>query len=159
MQNNDILRSLRYTFDFGDDQMIRIFGLGGLETTRAEVSDWLKKDDDEAFNPLGDFKLAAFLNGLITYKRGAKEGAVPLPENRLTNNQILRKLKIALELTDEEQLKILELAGRIISKHELSAFYRKPEQKQYRLCKDQILRNFLQGMRQYYREGTNESDT
>jgi len=159
MQNNDILRSLRYTFDFGDDQMIRIFGLGGLETTRAEVSDWLKKDDDEAFNPLADFKLAAFLNGLITYKRGAKEGAIPLPENRLTNNQILRKLKIALELTDEAQLKILELAGRIISKHELSAFYRKPEQKQYRLCKDQILRNFLQGLRQYYREGTNESDT
>ncbi|WP_162415510.1 YehS family protein [Cyclobacterium roseum] len=158
MQNNDILRSLRYTFDFGDDQMMRIFGMGGLEATRAEVSDWLKKDDDEAFNPLSDFKLAAFLNGLIIYKRGKKEGPQPLPENRLTNNLILRKLKIALELKDGDLLQVLELAGRTISKHELSAFFRKPEQKQYRLCKDQIMRNFLQGLQQQYRSPANESD-
>lgn len=151
MQNNDILRSLRYTFDFGDDQMIRIFGLGGLQASRAEVSDWLKKDDDEAFNPLSDFRLAAFLNGLIVLNRGKKDGPQPLPESRLTNNLILRKLKIALELKNEDILQLLELAGRHISKHEISAFFRKPEQKQYRLCRDQIMRNFLQGLQQQYR--------
>lgn len=158
MQNNDILRSLRYTFDFGDDQMMGIFGLGGLEASRAEVSDWLKKDDDEAFNPLSDFKLAAFLNGLIIQKRGKKDGPSPLPESRLTNNLILRKLKIALDLKDEEMLHLLELAGRHISKHELSAFFRKPEQKQYRLCKDQIMRNFLQGLQRQYRGPANEKE-
>lgn len=151
MHNNDILRSLRYTFDFGDEQMMRIFALGNLEVTRAEVSDWLKKNDDEAFHPLNDFKLAVFLNGLINYKREKKEGAPPVPESRLTNNIILRKLKIALQLNDEDMLEILDLAGRKISKHELSAFFRKPEQNQYRLCKDQIMRNFLQGMQKRYR--------
>ncbi len=138
--------------------MIGIFGLGGLEASRAEVSDWLKKDDDEAFNPLSDFKLAAFLNGLIIHKRGKKEGPSPLPESRLTNNLILRKLKIALDLKDEGMIHLLNLAGRPISKHELSAFFRKPEQKQYRLCKDQIMRNFLQGLQREYRGSANDKE-
>lgn len=156
MHNNDILRSLRYTFDFRDEQMIHIFSQGDLEVSRAEVSDWLKKNDDEAFHPLNDFKLAVFLNGLINYKRGKKDGPQPLPENRLTNNIILRKLKIALQLKDEDMLEILEMAGRKISKHELSAFFRKPDQSQYRLCKDQIMRNFLQGMQHKYRGNQEE---
>ncbi|MBD3626996.1 DUF1456 family protein [Cyclobacterium sp.] len=156
MHNNDILRSLRYTFDFRDDQMIHIFSQADMEVSRAEVSDWLKKNDDEAFHPLNDFKLAVFLNGLINYKRGKKEGSQPVPESRLSNNIILRKLKIALQLKDEDMLEILELAGRKISKHELSAFFRKPEQSQYRVCKDQIMRNFLQGMQKKYRGNQEE---
>ena len=146
MQNNDVIRSLRYTFDFGDDQMIKIFNLAELEVTRAEVSDWLKRDDDPEAQPISDFKLAVFLNGLITYKRGKKEGPQPVPESRLTNNQIIRKIKIALKLQTEDIIEILALAGRNMSKHEISAFFRKPDQHQYRLCRDQVLRNFLQGL-------------
>ena len=130
MQNNDVIRSLRYTFDFGDDQMIKIFGLAELEVTRTEVSDWLKRDDDPESKPINDFKLAVFLNGLIIYKRGKKEGPQPVPESRLSNNQIIRKIKIALELQNEDIMEILALAGREMSKHEISAFFRKPEQAQ-----------------------------
>jgi uncharacterized protein YehS (DUF1456 family) len=61
------------------------------------------------------------------------------------------KLKIALNLKAEDVLEILELAEFRISKHELSAFFRKPGHKHYRECKDQILRNFLQGMQLKYR--------
>ena len=46
MTNNDVLRRIRYTFNFDDTKMIHIFGLGGLQVTRAQNSDWLKKDDD-----------------------------------------------------------------------------------------------------------------
>ncbi|MFK7899908.1 MAG: DUF1456 family protein, partial [Cyclobacteriaceae bacterium] len=49
-------------------------------------------------------------------------------------------------------LAILDLANLRVSKHELSAFFRKPGQSQYRLCKDQILRNFLHGMQMKYRK-------
>ena len=115
MQNNDVIRSLRYTFDFGDDQMIKIFNLAELEVTRAEVSDWLKRDDDPEAQPISDFKLAVFLNGLINYKRGKKEGPQPVPESRLTNNQIIRKIKIALKLQTEDIIEILALAGRNMS--------------------------------------------
>lgn len=152
MDNNDIIRRIRYSFDINDSKMIEIFGLGDVKVTRAEISSWLKKDIDPDYVLLPDFQLAVFLNGLIIEKRGKKEGPKPIPEKRLNNNNILRKLKIALNLKDEDMLELLKIADFTISKHELSAFFRKPGQSQYRECKDQILRNFLRGMQLKYRE-------
>lgn len=146
MNNNDILRRIRYTFDFNDSKMIELFGLADLEVTRAQISDWMKKEEYPDFQNLNDNQLATFLNGLIIDRRGKKEGVQPVNEKRLNNNIIFRKLKIALNLQDEDILEILMMADMRIGKHELSAFFRNPTQKQYRLCKDQILRNFIQGM-------------
>jgi uncharacterized protein YehS (DUF1456 family) len=152
MTNNDILRRIRYIFDFGDSKMIAVFGLADHQVSREQISDWLKNDDDPAYRTCSDTQLAIFLNGLIYDKRGRKEGAQPEPEKRLTNNIILKKLKIALNLKAEDVLEILHLAGFQLSKHELSAFFRKPGHKHYRECKDQILRNFLKGMQLKYRQ-------
>ena len=151
MTNNDILRRIRYTFDFSDSKMIAIFGLAEHQVTRGQISDWLKKDDDSAYQKCSDTQLAIFLNGLINDKRGKKEGPQPAPEQRLTNNIIFRKLKIALNLKAEDTLEIMTLADLRISKHELSAFFRKPGHKHYRECKDQILRKFLKGVQLKYR--------
>lgn len=151
MKNNDILRRLRYAFDFTDSKMISLFALGGEEVTREQISDWMKKEEDPAFKSLHDIKLAVFLNGFIQDRRGKKEGEQPKPEKQLTNNMILRKLKIALDLKEEDILALLELAGMTMSKHEISAFFRSPDQNQYRLCKDQVLRNFIQGVQMKYR--------
>lgn len=150
MQNNQVLRRLRYIFSFNDQQMMSLFASGNYPATRAEVSSWLKKEEDAGYEELSDPMLATFLNGLINEKRGKKEGPQPAPEMVLNNNIILRKLKIALNLKDTDLLGILALAGRKISKHELSAFFRKPTQPQYRECQDQILRNLLQGMEVKY---------
>lgn len=152
MTNNDILRRIRYTFNFSDSKMVAIFGLANLEVTRGQVSDWLKKEDDPAYRNCTDTQLATFLNGLIIDKRGKKDGPPPRPEKQLTNNIIFRKLKIALNLQSEDVLDILKLANLRISKHELSAFFRKPDHKHYRNCKDQILRNFLKGVQLKYRD-------
>lgn len=151
MDNNNVLQRLRYTFDLSDDQMIEIFGLVEVAVTRAEISDWLKKEEDPEFKKLHDKPLATFLNGFIALKRGKREGEPPKPEKKLTNNLILRKLKIALNLQSEDILAILELADFKLSKHELSAFFRKPGQNQYRICKDQVLRNFLMGLQLKHR--------
>lgn len=151
MTNNDILRRLRYTFDFNDDKMIALFGLADLKVTRAQISDWLKKEEDESFQKLEDRTLAIFLNGFIADKRGKRPGPAPRPENQLNNNIILRKLKIALELKDEDIMDIMQLVDLKFSKHEISAFFRKFTQKQYRVCKDQFLRNFLKGLQVQYR--------
>jgi len=150
--NNDILRRIRYTFDFNDSKMIAVFGLADHQVTREQISDWLKKDDDPAYQKCSDTHLAIFLNGLINDKRGKKEGPQPEPEQRLTNNIIFRKLKIALNLKAEDILEIMDLANLHISKHELSAFFRKPDHKHYRDCNDQILRNFLKGVQLKYRD-------
>ncbi|GMQ24663.1 DUF1456 family protein [Algoriphagus sp. oki45] len=152
MNNNDILRTLRYTFDLNDFVMIDIFSNGGLEVNRTQVSDWLKKEDDPEFKSLYDVDLAAFLNGFIVLKRGKKDDQpLPSPEKKLNNNLVLRKLKIALNLRDEDMLEIFGLRGFRISKHEISAFFRSPSQHQYRVCKDQILRNFLMGLQLKFR--------
>ena len=152
MTNNDILCRIRYTFDFSDSKMIAIFNLANLEVTRTQVSDWLKKENDPAYQICTDINLAIFLNGLINYKRGKKEELQPQPEKRLTNNIIFRKLKIALNLKADDVLDIMDLANLRISKHELSAFFRKPDHKHYRDCKDQILRSFLKGVQLKYRD-------
>lgn len=156
MKNNDILRRLRYTFDFSDDKVIRLFGLGGLEVTREQISNWLKKDDDPQYVALNDKPMACFLNGLIIEKRGAREDGPPKPEQRLNNNMVLVKLKIALNFKAEDVLDMLALAGFKLGKHELSAFFRKAGHKQYRECLDQVLRNFLQGMQIKFRDKTHE---
>lgn len=154
MTHNDILRRLRYAFDLGDSKVIALFSLADLEVSRAQMSDWLKKDDDPAYQAIKDIELATFLNGFIHDKRGKKDGPQPQPEKRLTNNIIFRKLRIALNLKDEDILDILKLVSYTLSKHELSAFFRKPDHRQYRDCKDQIIRNFLHGLQVKYRPDT-----
>lgn len=154
MTNNDVARSLRYTFDFNDFTMIEIIKSGGETVDRELIANWLKRDDEPEFEEMYDKELATFLNGLIILKRGKKDGDQPVAEKRLNNNIILRKLKIALNLRDEDILEILESVDRKISKHELSAFFRKPGQAQFRPCKDQILRNFLKGLQEKYRPST-----
>lgn len=152
MTNNDILRRIRYCFDLSDSKMMAVFKQGGYPATRAEISDWLKKEDDEAFEKLNDRLLAIFLNGLIIEKRGKKDGVTPKPETRLNNNMIFMKLKIALNLKAEDVLDILALADFKLSKHELSAFFRKPGHKHYRECKDQVMRHLLRGIQLKYRD-------
>ncbi len=151
MTNNDVLRRIRYTFNYSDSKMVSLFSLAGHQVTRTEISDWLKKEDHPAYQKCKDVQLAIFLNGLIIDKRGTKEGPSPEPEQRVTNNIIFRKLKIALNLKNEDILEIMALANLRMSKHELSAFFRKPGHKNHRVCKDQILRNFLKGVQFKYR--------
>ena len=146
MTNNDILRRLRYIFDFNDQKIVAIMKLANHSVTRKQVTAWLKKDDDSEFQACNDRHLACFLNGLIVEKRGARDGEPPEPEKQLNNNLILLKLKIALNLRSDDIISILELADLTISPHELSAFFRRPDHKHYRQCKDQILRNFLMGL-------------
>ena len=147
MTNNDILRRLRYTFALGDDKMMRIFSLGGATINRTDLSDLLKRDDDPAFLPCGDRGLAHFLNGFIVFRRGQKEdGSMPPVEDRLDNNIIFRKLKIALDLKSEDILAIMQLAEFRISEHELTAFFRRTDHRHYRECQDQVLRHFLKGL-------------
>ena len=146
MTNNDILRRLRFIFDFGDSQMMALFASAGFSASREQVSNWLKADDKPDFKELRDVELAYFLNGLINKKRGKREGEQPEAEKKLNNNIILRKLKIALDFKDDQILDLMKLAEFPLGKHELSAFFRKPGHNNYRECQTQVLRNFLRGL-------------
>lgn len=159
MTNNDILRRIRYTFDFNNRKMLEIFASADYEAKPSQIIAWLQKDGDPDLVELNDNELAYFLNGFINEKRGKKEGEQPLPETTLNNNIIFRKLKIALNLKDTDILEMMKSVDLPLSPHELSAFFRKPDQKQYRICHDQFLRNFLHGMQLKYRPAINKEDT
>ncbi len=152
MDNNVILRQLRYIFDFSDDQMIDLFAQAEVVVSRSEICNWLKKEDQEDYQIFTDPQLATFLNGFINKKRGKKEGPQPPPEERLNNNIIFRKLKIALSFKDSDIMDTFKLADLDISKHEISALFRHPSKGQYQPCKDQFLRNFLFGLQLKYRQ-------
>ena len=69
----------------------------------------------------------------------------------LSNNDIIKKLRVALKLRDDDIIEILKLVDYDISKTELSAFFRREDHPHYRQLKDQILRNFLNGLVIYKR--------
>ncbi|WP_022962481.1 DUF1456 family protein [Halopseudomonas pelagia] len=153
LTNNDILRRLRYTFDLKDSAVGDILALADIDVTEEQVAAWLKREEDDDCLKMNDREMVAFLNGFINFKRGKRDGAQPPLEERLNNNMVLQKLRIALNLQAEGVLHVLALADFRLSKHELSAFFRKPGNKNYRECKDQILRKFLLGIQLQLRPG------
>ena len=147
MLNNDVLRSLRYTLKVSDAQMAEIAALGGCTVDEAEVRAWLSREEEDGYQVCPDEAMARFLDGLIYFKRGKDESrpAPPL-ELPVSNNQILKKLRVAFELRDEDLQAILHAADLQLSKSELGALFRKPGHSNYRACGDQLLRNFLKGL-------------
>lgn len=151
MTNNELLRRIRYLFDYSDLEMISLFKLANYDVRKADVSKWLKKEDDPDLKELTDKELATFLNGLIIEKRGRREGPIPEPEDSLSSNMILKKLKIALDLKTDDILDLFASIDKKIGKHELSAFFRNPDHKSYRPFRDQYLRSFLNALQTKYR--------
>lgn len=149
MINNDILRSIRYMLDLSDGHIIELIHLSDptLIIDKAGVAASLKREEDEGFRPLPDLELAHFLEGLVIHRRGANPTAVVRTiKERISNNLVLKKLRVAFELKDLDMHETLESAGFPISKPELSALFRQSGHRNFRPCGDQLLRNFLKGL-------------
>ena len=147
MIHNDVLRSVRYMLDISDNKVVEIIKLGGLDVTKEDVLTYLKKDEEEGFVRCPDEVMAHFLDGLVIHRRGRDESLPPRPvEKRINNNVVLKKLRVAFQLTDVDMHQAFVDAGFPVSKPELSALFRQPGHKNFRLCGDQLLRNFLKGL-------------
>lgn len=173
MNNNDRLVRLRYALDIKDAEMVEIFKLGDKEVTIEEVQQMLAKSnnsqteteedtykENEYVRNCNNDTLEAFLNGLIVYKRGrqetkpgeTKKHQSMIKNDRSVNNVLLKKVKIALSLTSDDMLDILDEVGVYISNSELSAVLRKEGQRNYKECGDRYARNFLKGLALRYRD-------
>ncbi len=147
MTHNDVLRSIRYLLNVSDTALLDIIRLGGGQVSRAELVAFLKKEDEAGYQSCGDELMARFLNGLVTYKRGKDEGRPPQPvELPVTNNTVLKKVRAAFELKEGDIIALLQKQGMTVSKGELSAFFRRPDHRNYRACGDQVLRYLLRGL-------------
>jgi uncharacterized protein YehS (DUF1456 family) len=147
MTHNDVLRSLRYLLNVSDATLADIFRLGHREVGKDEIVAFLKTEDDDGYQACGDKAMAHFLNGLVTYKRGKDESRPPQPvELPVTNNTVLKKIRVAFELKDDDLIALLQRTGLEVSKGELSALFRRPDHRNYRACGDQLLRHLLRGL-------------
>lgn len=147
MTNNDILRRLRHALDINDTKVAEIIGRTGESTSRSQVSRYLKREDEEHYRVVSDETLCRFLDGLIIEKRGARpDGEVPEPLEVLPRNEILKKLRIALKMRDEEVAAVFKKADFVVSKAELGSFFRKEGHRNYQECPEQVLRKFIQGL-------------
>ena len=147
MTNNDTLRRLRYALNINDEQVAKTITLGGRKTTTDDVLNWLKREDESGYSELTSPLLCRFLDGLIINKRGPHpSGKMPEPLEFLSNNEILKKLRIALELQADDMVAIFKRVDFTVTKAELGAFFRRPEHRNYRKCPEQVLKKFIKGL-------------
>ncbi len=149
MINNDILRSIRYMLDLSDVKLVQITKLAqpDFALEKADVVSYLAKEEDPGYLPCPDLMMAHFLDGLVLHCRGANPNAPPRPPiGRISNNLVLKRLRVAFELKDADLHQAFLDAGFPVSKAELSALFRQAEHRNFRPCGDQMLRNFLKGL-------------
>jgi len=147
MTNNDTLRRLRYALNKNDVAVAEITSKSGRKTTDAEVINWLKLEDEPGFAELSDLDLCCFLDGLIIEKRGPHpSGNMPKPLDFLSNNEILKKLRIALNLQSEGMLAVFKKAEFDVSNAELGSFFRRADHPKFAKCPEQVLRKFIKGL-------------
>ncbi|NIG88446.1 DUF1456 family protein [Serratia symbiotica] len=152
MINNDVLRSVRYMLSINDAKMVEIIKLDNVDVEISAMATYVLKEGKPGFAKCPDEVMVHFLNGLVFFKRG-KDDTLPGSEIELpiTNNLVLKKLRVAFELKDTDLHQIFSAVDFRISKSELSALFRKAGTKNYRPCGDQMLRYFLKGLAQRVR--------
>jgi len=147
MTNNDTLRRLRYALHLNNAQVASLITRTGKETSTAQVDRWLKREDEAGSVDIPDATLCRFLDGLIIEKRGPRpHGTIPEALEFLSNNEILKKLRIALELRDDDMNAVFKRAEFVVTKAELGSFFRKEGHRHYRPCPEQVLRKFILGL-------------
>lgn len=148
MTNNDVLRSLRFILNVHDADLIDIIGLAGGGVSPAEMDAYLKTEAEPGYVECPHAVMAQFLNGVVIHRRGRDETRPTPPlEVPVTNNVVLKKVRIAFELRDTDLIRLIEKPGVLkVSKSELGAFFRAPTHRNYRECGDQYLRNLFKGL-------------
>lgn len=147
MNNNDVIHSLRQILNLNEAGIAAIFKQGKHPVDLPSIANLLKEPDEHGFMPCTDEYLSFFLDGLISTRRGenGKKSETSLP-SALNNNLILKKLRIAFDLKEEDLLELMSLAEYDVSKSELTSIFRKPGNKHYRECSDDFLMGFLLGL-------------
>ncbi len=156
MTNNEVFQHIRYIFALNSEKISTLFQHAECQQADEVIENYLRKNGEHKFSRLPNNILASFLDGLIIESRGKKEGAQAQLNQEVNNNIIFNKVKIALALKADDIINLLAAAELTLSKHELSAFFRKPEHKHYRPCHDETLTKFFNGLHLKYRSTIKE---
>jgi uncharacterized protein YehS (DUF1456 family) len=147
INTNEILYKIQKALNLTSDDMLKAYGLEDYTMEATHLESLLMRRQEKDFKICSYEELGIFLDGLVSLKRGVS----PKKQNddeavELTNNLILKKLRIALELKDAQMGEILSLADVNLSKQQLASLFRNESHKNYRECSDELLIAFTEGL-------------
>lgn len=151
MKPNELMRHLRKLLALNEKGMTEILALGQYAAAPEQMRNWLRHENEAQYEPCPPLVPAHFLEGLIIAQRGPREGGATPPIGPLTNNQVLKKLRIAFNLQGDEMHTLFASVDHPLSKQEMDALFRKPEHKNFQVCSEHTLRLFLQALTERYR--------
>ena len=157
MNTNDIFYKIQKALNLTQEEILKAYELDSYTMSASHLDTLLKRRQDKDFKPCSYEELGIFLDGLVTLKRG------PSPQKsnedeavELTNNLILKKLRIAMKLKEPETEIIFGLGEVNLSKQELKSLFRKETHKNFKACSDELLNVFLEGLDEFYYVGETE---
>lgn len=141
MKPREILLGLKTGLSLDDAQIAEVFAAGGEELSEERCARLTLRGAEACHGPL----LGAFLEGLIEMRRGPSPQPRE-PSKSLTNNDVLKKVRAALQLHEDDMVEIFEAGGSELTKRHLGSFFRKPGNKHFRPCGDEVMRTFFLGL-------------
>lgn len=149
MRTNDIFRKLTQSLPLTVEQIQALFAPSDIDLSDKEVANLLKTDYQPGFEAMPEYILIIFLNNVIDQKRGKKADAQPEvvdKHHKISNNDVLKKLRIAFNLHEQDVRDALKLATIELTKSDLSALFRKPGHVNYKVCDDSLVLDFIEGL-------------
>ena len=154
INTNEILYRIQQALNLTTEEMIEAYKLEAYNMETSHLESLLKRRNDIGFILCTYEELGLFLDGLVTLKRGPSPKKANNDEViELSNNLILKKLRIALELKEAETEIIFGLADIELTKQQLASLFRKEGHKNFKACSDELLMAFLEGLDEYYYVG------
>ena len=154
INTNEILYRIQQALNLTTEEMIEAYKLEAYDMETSHLESLLKRRNDIGFILCTYEELGLFLDGLVTLKRGPSPKKANNDEViELSNNLILKKLRIALELKEAETEIIFGLADVELTKQQLASLFRKEGHKNFKACSDELLMAFLEGLDEFYYVG------
>ena len=151
MNTNNILYKIQKALNLNSNEILKAYELEAYKMESTHLDSLLKRRQDKDFKLCSYEELGVFLDGLVTLKRGPSPKKSDTNEAvELTNNLILKKLRIALELKEAETEIIFSLGEAELSKQQLASLFRKEGHKNFKECSDELLMAFLDGLDEFY---------
>jgi len=156
ISTNEILYRIKKALNLTSKEMLETYKLETYKMEEKHLDGLLARRQNKDFILCSYEELGIFLDGLVTLKRGPSPKKPNNDETvSLTNNLILKKLRIALELKEAQTEIIFGLADVELSKQQLASLFRKESHKNFKPCSDELLMAFLEGLDEFYYIGGN----
>ncbi len=154
MYINDILFKITKALSLTHQEIIEAYKLADFEMSEERLENILKRRQDKDYEEATFEELGVFLDGLVLLKRGVSNQEKRDDEViELTNNLILKKIRVAMELKEADLVILFALAEVTLTKRQIGALFRKEGGKNFKACSDELLMAFLEGLDEFYYDG------